>query len=49
MVENFFAIMFKLSQPYFGLKGGWLTFWITVHTLRLFELLRLISAGILRH
>lgn len=20
----------KASQPYFGLKGGWLTFWVTV-------------------
>jgi hypothetical protein len=20
----------KFSQPYFGLKGGWLTFWVTV-------------------
>jgi len=19
----------KMKQPYFGLKGGWLTFWIT--------------------
>ena len=21
---------FKPSQPYFGLRGGWLTFWVTV-------------------
>lgn len=21
---------YLLSQPYFGLKGGWLTFWVTV-------------------
>ena len=22
--------MFRPSQPYFGLRGGWLTFWVTV-------------------
>ena len=22
--------MLKLAKPYFGLRGGWLTFWITL-------------------